>query len=84
MFSMTTMELSTSIPTPTASPAMEMTLSVTPEKYISTMANVTLIGMDSATISVGLRSRRNSSRISTASAAPTARFSSTEPTTMRM
>ena len=84
MFSMTTMELSTSMPTPTASPAMEMTLSVTPEKYISTMAKVTLMGMESATISVGRRSRRNSSRIKTASTAPTARFCNTELTTMRM
>ena len=53
MFSKTTTELSTSIPTPTASPDSEIILRVTPLKYISTRAKITLIGIESATIRVG-------------------------------
>ena len=59
MFSITTTELSTSIPTPNARPDSEIIFSVTPLKYISTMANISEIGMLRAMITVGLRSRRN-------------------------
>ena len=79
---MTTMLLSTSIPTPSASPAREMTLSVTPEKYISTTANIRLIGMLNAMMMVGRTLRKNSSKIRMASAPPISRFSMTELTTM--
>ena len=72
------MELSTSIPTPIASPASEIIFKVTPEKYIRTMAKITLSGMLTAVISVGRRSRRNTSRITIARIAPKSRFCSTE------
>ena len=84
MFSITTMELSTSIPTPSARPDSEITFIVTPLKYISTMAVRILIGMEQAMTKVGRISRRNTSRIRIASAAPNTRFCSTEPTTMSM
>ena len=60
---MTTTELSTSIPTPMASPDSENMLRVMPLKYISTIANTTLTGIDTATMTVGLMSRKNSSRM---------------------
>ena len=63
---------------------MEITLSVTPEKYMSATAKVRLMGMEQAMMKVGRTSRRNSSRISTASAAPMSRFCSTELTTRWM
>ena len=70
MFSMTTMELSTSIPTDTASPDREIRLMVTPEKYMSTSAKVKLMGMLSRVMKVGLRSLRKSKRTSMANSAP--------------
>ena len=79
---MTTMELSTNMPTPTARPASEITLRVTPEKYMSTTAKVSEIGMEQATTSVGLTFRRKISRIRMASSAPTRILSSTEEMTM--
>ena len=82
MFSITTMELSTSIPTPRASPDREMTFMVTPLKYIRTMAVRILIGMEHAITKVGRISRRNTKRIRIASTAPNTRFCSTEPITM--
>ena len=70
IFSITTMELSTSIPTPRARPDREMTFRVTPLKYIHTIAVIRLTGMEQATTAVGRQSLRNRIRISTARTAP--------------
>ena len=70
MFSMDTMELSTSMPTPSASPDRDMTFSVMPVKYMHTKATTTLAGIDMATISVGRQSSRNSSRMAMARMPP--------------
>ena len=78
IFSMTTIELSTSMPTATASPERDIMLIVIPEKYISTIANVILIGMLKSVMNVGLISRRKSSRMITANSAPYARLSRIE------
>ena len=74
MFSITTTELSTSIPTPTASPESEIIFIVTPLKYIRTIANTTESGIEKATIKVGLKSLRNSRSTIIANTAPTIRF----------
>ena len=66
------------MPTPTARPDREIILRVTPEKYISTMAKMTLTGMETAIIKVGLMSFKKKRRIIIANTAPKARFSSTE------
>ena len=79
---MTTIELSTSMPTATASPESEIILIVMPEKYISTTASTRLRGMLTATMKVGLMLRRKKNRMTIASAPPMSRFCSTEPTTM--
>ena len=71
---MTTTELSTSIPTATARPDREIILMVTPVKYISTMAKITLMGMEQRVIKVGRRSRRNRNRIRIANTAPSRRL----------
>ena len=70
MFSMTTMELSTSMPTDTARPESEIMFSVTPEKYMSTTANTTLMGMETRVMTVGRISRRNTRRTRIAKIAP--------------
>ncbi len=70
MFSITTMELSTSIPMPSARPDKEIIFSVTPLKYMHTMAVTRLMGMEKATTMVGRRSFRNSIRIRMASRPP--------------
>ncbi len=70
MFSMTTIELSTSMPMPRASPDSEMMFRVTPLKYMHTMAVTRLTGMENATTMVGLKSFRNTIRINIASTAP--------------
>ena len=70
MFSMTTMELSTSMPMPSASPDREMMFNVTPLKYMQTMAVTRLIGMENATTRVGLMSFRKRIRIRIASPPP--------------
>ena len=62
VFSITTMELSTSIPTPKARPESDITLSVTLLKYISVTANSKLIGIEQAIIAVGFMSLRNTSK----------------------
>ena len=74
MFSITTMELSTNIPTATARPDREIIFSVTPEKYMSTMAKVILTGMLRRVMNVGFTSLRKSSRIITANRAPQPRL----------
>ena len=84
MFSMETMELSTSMPMPSASPERESTLSVMPVKYMATKAMTTLMGMDRAMISVGRKSSRNRSSTRMASAAPESRLLSTESMTISM
>ena len=66
------------MPTPMARPAREIIFKVTPEKYIKTMAKITLSGMLTAVMIVGRRSRRNTSRIRIARIAPSSRFCSTE------
>ena len=77
MFSMTTTELSTSIPTPSARPDRDRILNVMPVKYIHTMANSTLSGILMATTMVGRRSFRNSASTMIARIAPSIRFEST-------
>ncbi len=67
---MTTMELSTSIPIPSARPDREIIFNVTPLKYIHTIAVTKLMGMENATTTVGLRSFKNTRRIKMASAPP--------------
>ena len=84
MFSITTIELSTSIPTPIASPDSEIILSEIPLKYIITIAKTTLTGIENATIIVGFISRRNMRRMIIARAAPTRRFCRTPFTTISM
>ena len=74
---MTTTELSTSIPTPSARPDSEIMFSVTPLKYISTMATITLKGMLKATTMVGFTSFRKKASTITASRAPQIRLLST-------
>ena len=54
MFSIITMELSTSMPTPKASPPMETTFKVIPAKYIMTKVATTLIIMELPTTNVAL------------------------------
>ena len=73
MFSMTTTELSTSIPTDTARPLREIMLMVTPVKYISTMAKITLMGMEIRVMRVGRQSRRNRNSTTTENSAPHSR-----------
>ena len=84
IFSITTIELSTSIPTPSASPDKEMMFRVTPEKYMATSAVMILIGMEHAITNVGRRLFKNTSRIITANMAPKIRFCNTEWTIRSM
>ena len=67
---MTTMELSTSMPTDTARPDREIMLMVTPEKNMRTIVNTTLIGMETSVMKVGRTSRRKISRTRIAKIAP--------------
>ena len=53
MFSIATIELSTSIPTPSAKPDSDKTFSVMPVKYMHTNAATTLNGMENAIMIVG-------------------------------
>ena len=79
---MTTMLLSTSMPTPSARPDSEIRFSVTPEKYISVTAHRRLKGMLHATMSVGRASRKKRMSTRMASAPPHRRFDITLSTTM--
>ena len=81
---MTTTELSTSMPTATARPDRDIMLMVTPQKYISTTAKITLTGMDTSVMTVGRRSRRNRYRMSMANSAPQPRLEKMELMMMRM
>ncbi len=78
IFSITTMELSTSIPTPSARPDKEIMFNVTPEKYMATNAVIILIGIEQAITKVGRILFKNTRRIITASIAPYTRLLSTE------
>ena len=82
MFSMATMELSTSMPMPSARPDSDSTFSVMPLKYMHTNAATTLIGIEQAMMIVGRQSIRKISSTSTASNPPKIRFCSTESTMM--
>ncbi len=64
------MELSTSIPIPSASPESDTILSVIFEKYISTIANITLKGIEQPIIKVDLKSFKKIISMMIASAAP--------------
>ena len=75
MFSITTIELSTSIPTPSARPESEMMFRVTPEKYMQTTAATRLTGIDIAMINVGLISRKKKMSTMIASNPPMRTFS---------
>ena len=84
MFSMATMELSTSMPMPRLRPPSDITFSVMPVKYMHTNAITTLMGIENAMVIVGRRSIRNSSRISIARPPPDSRLFSTESTMILM
>ena len=75
------MELSTSMPTPSARPDSEITFRLISEKYISATAAVRLMGMDRAITKVGRTSFKNRIRIRMARPAPISRFWNTDPTT---
>ena len=49
-------------------------LMVTPEKYISTTAKITLMGMEHRVMKVGRMSRRNKNRIMMANRAPSSKL----------
>ena len=70
MFSSTIMELSTSIPTPSTSPHIEIRFSVIPAKYINTKVTTTENTMDMETVNVGLMRSRNTNNTTAASNAP--------------
>ncbi len=82
IFSITTIELSTSIPTPSASPEREIIFNVIPLKYMHTTAVTRLTGMESAITSVGRISFKNMINISMASTAPKSTLLITESTTI--
>ena len=70
ILSRTTIELSTSIPMPSASPPRDIILSDTSKLYIRKNVAITDIGMERPTISVLFRFRRNRYRIIIASTPP--------------
>ena len=84
MFSMTTTELSTSIPMPRARPDKLRIFSVMPEKYMRTMAKSTLRGMLMATTSVGRTSFKKMASTRMARTAPQMRFDMTLSTMIWM
>ncbi len=57
--SSTTIELSTSMPTPRARPPSDMTLSVMFDRNIGANVTTKLTGIDTAMIAVGAKRRRN-------------------------
>ena len=70
MFSSTTMALSTSMPTPRASPPSVIMFSVKPPKYISAKVAMIEIGMAVAMMAVLRRLRRKNSSTSMANTPP--------------
>ncbi len=79
MFSSTTIELSTTMPTAKAIPARLMTLSVRPKKFISRKVPTIEIGIAAATTKVLERLRRKTSSTRIARVPPTSRFCCTSP-----
>ncbi len=75
MFSNTTMELSTTIPTPRANPPRVSRFTVSLKAYIMTNANMIESGIETATKSVLPKWRKNRKRTATASSAPMPAFS---------
>ena len=71
MFSSTTTELSTIMPTPRARPPRLIRFRVKPPKYSRAKVAITEIGIDSAMTTVLRTLRRNSSSTKTASTPPT-------------
>ncbi len=65
MFSSTTMELSTSMPTDSASPAIEMMLRSMSTKYMTAKVAMTDIGMEMPTTALLLHDLRNTSSTTT-------------------
>ena len=61
------------MPTDTARPLREIMLMVTPVKYISTTAKITLVGMESRVMRVGRQSRRKRNSTTTENRAPHSR-----------
>ncbi len=82
IFSITTIELSTSIPTPRAKPEREMMFSVIPLKYMHTTAVTRLIGMEKAITRVGRKSFRNTINMKIARTAPKSTLLITESITI--
>jgi hypothetical protein len=70
MFSRITMELSTSMPTPSARPVSVMRFSVSPEKYMTDSVTTSETGMARPIMSVVRTLLRKTNRITTASSAP--------------
>ncbi len=74
IFSITTIEASTSIPTPRAIPARVIMFRVYPKAYITVNVIITESGMESETTKVGRRFKRNINIITAASNAPRRAF----------
>ena len=70
MLSSTTIELSTSIPMPSARPPSDMMFSDTPPRYIRKKLAITEIGIANPTTRVVRRRRRNRYSTATASRPP--------------
>ena len=79
MFSRTTMELSTTIPTANAKPASEITFKVRPSSFRTRKVPTTLMGIAAATMNVLVRLRRNSKRAMTAKMLPMTKLCCTSP-----
>ena len=84
IFSITTIELSTSIPIPNTRPDIEIIFKVIPVKYISTIAVTTERGIEHAITIVGLKSFKNKKSTKIASTAPMRIFCITLSTTISM
>ncbi|MBK7703729.1 MAG: hypothetical protein IPI34_13020 [bacterium] len=84
MASSTTIELSTSMPTPSASPPSDITLSDTPRPYIRMKVATIEMGIATPMISVLRSSRRKTYSTSTASRPPSRALLRTSPTALAM
>ena len=74
VFSITTTELSTSMPTDIERPESDMMLTETPVKYMSVNAKSRLIGIEQSVMTVGRQSRRKRKRMTTEKSAPQRRL----------
>jgi hypothetical protein len=79
MFSRTTMQLSTTIPTANARPASEMTLIERPEADITRKVATTEMGIETATTNVPLADLRKRSNTAIARIPPITMFDLTRP-----